>query len=93
MAERTEVDWRYDTRPIQAVGVFQDAVINEQAWPASIPSVRAFLEVAYADQPFGGWEFGPGVTFLVGENGSGKSTLLEGIAEAPERYLRHLLED
>lgn len=82
MGERAEADWRVDTRPIRAVGVFQDAVIDEGSWPATIPSVRAFLKIANADQALGGWEFGPGVTFLVGENGSGKSTLLEGIAEA-----------
>ena len=76
------IDWRDDTRPIRAVGVFQDAQIDERVWPATIPAVREFLRVARSDPPFGGWEFGPGVTFLVGENGSGKSTLIEGIAEA-----------
>ncbi|WP_181783234.1 AAA family ATPase [Pseudonocardia pini] len=38
-------------------------------------------------------EFGPGVTFLVGENGSGKSTLVEALAVAaglnPEGGSRH----
>ncbi|MBO1900791.1 AAA family ATPase [Leucobacter weissii] len=67
---------------MRAIGVFQDAVIDEQSWPVTVPAVGAFLEVARAGAPFGGWEFGPGVTFLVGENGSGKSTLIEGIAEA-----------
>lgn len=75
-------DWRDDPRPIRAVGVFQDAVIDENAWPARIPAVREFLRVARSGPPFGGWEFSSGVTFLVGENGSGKSTLIEGIAEA-----------
>ncbi|MFG6504299.1 AAA family ATPase [Microbacterium sp. P05] len=77
MAADTEA-WLDDTRPIQRVRVYQDAAIDDSAWPASIPAIAQFLSVAGAD----GWEFGPGVTFLVGENGSGKSTLLEGIAEA-----------
>jgi len=72
----------HDTRPIRAIGVFDDVVIDEKRWPASIPSVAQFLRVARAGAPFDGWEFSTGVTFLVGENGSGKSTLLEGIAEA-----------
>ena len=75
-------DWRYDPRPIRAVGVFDDADIDEQAWPATVPSINEFLRVSRAGGKFDGWEFSPGVTFLVGENGSGKSTLLEGIAEA-----------
>lgn len=75
-------DWMHDPRPIRAVGVFQDAPIDDRAWPATVPAVGEFLRVARAGAPYGGWEFGPGVTFLVGENGSGKSTLLEGIAEA-----------
>ena len=70
--------WLNDDRPIQRVGVFSDASIDERAWPASIPAIAQFLDVARR----GGWEFGPGVTFLVGENGSGKSTLIEAIAEA-----------
>lgn len=77
-----QTDWRYDPRPIRAVGVFKDAPIDERAWPATVPSIHAFLKAAQAGAPYGGWEFGQGVTFLVGENGSGKSTLLEGIAEA-----------
>jgi len=72
----------YDSRPIRAVGVFQDVVIDERRWPAAIPAAAQFLRVAASGAPFGGWEFSAGVTFLVGENGSGKSTLLEGIAEA-----------
>lgn len=77
-------DWKTDPRPIRAVGVFQDAEIDAAAWPARVPAIAEFLRVAREGAPFGGWEFGPGVTFLVGENGSGKSTLLEGIAEAAE---------
>jgi predicted ATPase len=76
------MDWRYDTRPIRAVGLFADAAVDAEAWPATVPAIRAFLEVARAGASFDGWEFDPGVTFLVGENGSGKSTLLEGIAGA-----------
>ena len=75
------VEWQDDPRPIRAIGVFADAVIDGRVWPATIPAVREFLKVARSKR-FGGWQFNPGVTFLVGENGSGKSTLLEGIAEA-----------
>lgn len=70
--------WLRDERPIQRVEVFADAGIDEARWPATIPAIAQFLRVARS----GGWEFDPGVTFLVGENGSGKSTLIEGIAEA-----------
>ncbi|MGP3536328.1 AAA family ATPase [Microbacterium sp. RD1] len=71
-------EWLNDERPIQRVGVYADAPIDEQTWPTTVPAVAQFLAQARR----GGWEFAPGVTFLVGENGSGKSTLLEGIAEA-----------
>lgn len=71
-------EWLHDPRPVQRAKLFADADIDRAAWPANIPAVAQFLEVAGRD----GWEFGPGVTFLVGENGSGKSTLIEGIAEA-----------
>lgn len=67
-----------DPRAIQRVKVFRDAAIDHDRWPATIPAVAQFLEVAAGD----GWEFNAGVTFLVGENGSGKSTVIEGIAEA-----------
>ena len=77
-----DVDWRYDPRPIRFVGVFADADIDENRWPADVPAVRQFLDVAASGAPFGGWEFDAGVTFLVGENGSGKSTLIECIAQA-----------
>ncbi|MFT4235389.1 MAG: AAA family ATPase [Microbacterium sp.] len=82
------IPWQSDSRPIRAIGVFRDAVIDWASWPANVPAVGEFLKKADTPStgsgtgPFGGWEFGPGVTFLVGENGSGKSTLLEGIAEA-----------
>ncbi|PRI12120.1 AAA family ATPase [Leucobacter massiliensis] len=75
---RRAADWQTDARRVRRVRVFRDAAIDETRWPATIPAVRAFLRVAGGE----GWEFSPGVTFLVGENGSGKSTLLEGIAEA-----------
>jgi predicted ATPase len=71
-------DWLHDDRPIQRVRVYRDAPVDRAAWPATVPAVGHFLDVALGE----GWEFAPGVTFLVGENGSGKSTLLEGIAEA-----------
>ncbi|MBK0418045.1 AAA family ATPase [Leucobacter sp. CSA1] len=77
--DRDAAEWQTDSRSIRRVHVFADARIDERAWPATVPAVRAFLDgIAERD----GWEFSPGVTFLVGENGSGKSTLLEGIAEA-----------
>lgn len=71
-------DWVTDRRPIQRVTLSDDVDIDRGAWPATIPAVAHFLAVAGGD----GWEFAPGVTFLVGENGSGKSTLVEAIAEA-----------
>ncbi len=72
-------DWQTDSRRIRRVHVHGDAAIDEHAWPATVPAIRAFLDGVRRN---GGWEFTAGVTFLVGENGSGKSTLLEGIAEA-----------
>jgi predicted ATPase len=72
-----------DQRPIRAVGVFDDATIDDAIWPMTIPAVRAFVRAAdTGGGEQGGWEFDAGVTFLVGENGSGKSTLVEGIATA-----------
>jgi predicted ATPase len=76
--DRDAEDWLDDGRPIQRVGVYADAAVDTEAWPATIPAVAQFLQVARG----GGWEFDAGVTFLVGENGSGKSTLIEAIAEA-----------
>lgn len=67
-----------DGRAIRRVRVFADAPVDAGRWPADVPAVGEFLRVAARD----GWEFDPGVTFLVGENGSGKSTLVEGIAVA-----------
>lgn len=73
-----EPEWLSDERPIRRMHVYRDTVIDDRAWPATVPAVAQFLDVAQR----GGWEFDAGVTFLVGENGSGKSTLIEGIAEA-----------
>lgn len=73
-----EPDWLADERPIRKLHLFSDAGVDTRRWPATVPAVAQFLEVARS----GGWELDPGVTFLVGENGSGKSTLIEGIAEA-----------
>ena len=49
-----------------------DVVIDSQAYPFNIPSVRDLAKI----------RFHPHVTFFVGENGSGKSTVLEAIAVA-----------
>jgi predicted ATPase len=49
-----------------------DVVIDSQAYPFNIPSVRDLPKI----------KFHPHVTFFVGENGSGKSTVLEAIAVA-----------
>jgi len=49
-----------------------DGVIDSQAYPFNIPSVRDLPKI----------RFHPNVTFFVGENGSGKSTVLEAIAVA-----------
>lgn len=67
-------DWLSDSRPIRRVSAYSDAGYAAQRWPANIPAVAQLLA--------NGMEFGPGITFLVGENGSGKSTILEGIATA-----------
>lgn len=45
---------------------------SESGFPFTVPVIRDLTEV----------EFGPAVTFFVGENGSGKSTLLEAIGLA-----------
>jgi predicted ATPase len=53
------------------------------AWPFTIPAVAQLVES-------GGVDFGPGVTFIVGENGSGKSTLVEALAAVyPRRGFEH----
>ena len=58
-------EWLHDPRPVQRVKVFRDAPVDRAAWPATVPAVAQFLEVAEGE----GWEFVTGVTFLVGENG------------------------
>jgi len=68
-------DWLHDSRAIRRVSLYSDAAIDRSSWPATVPAVAQLIRE-------GGIEFGPGLTFLVGENGSGKSTLLEGIATA-----------
>lgn len=57
---------------IQSVALKRELVESFDTYPFSIPAVKGLDEL----------EFGPEVTFLVGENGSGKSTLLEAIAVA-----------
>lgn len=73
-----EKSWLEDERAIRGVHLFQDANVDDEIWPATVPAVASFL-TQVGD---GGFEFQEGVTFLVGENGSGKSTLIEGLAEA-----------
>ncbi|RKW70723.1 AAA family ATPase [Galactobacter caseinivorans] len=65
---------RAEQPPVAEIGLYADAEIDWDAWPATLPAVGQLLR--------GELQLGPGVTFLVGENGSGKSTLLEGIALA-----------
>lgn len=60
--------------PVVAVHPNDDAPAPSRRWPTSIPAVAQVLR--------DGIEFGPGVTFLIGENGSGKSTIVEGVAIA-----------
>ncbi len=57
-------------RYFEAVKLMRDEVMNFEAYPFSIPSIRHLHRL----------EFHPAVTFFIGENGSGKSTLLEAIA-------------
>ena len=57
---------------IRSVRLRRDEIPDPQAWPWSLPAVRALDDLA----------LDPGVTFIVGQNGSGKSTLVEGIAVA-----------
>ena len=67
-------EWLHDPRPIQRIKVFRDAPIDEGSWPADIPAVAQFLDVARGD----GWELGPGVTFLVGEKDEKKKAVGDG---------------
>jgi predicted ATPase len=57
---------------IRSVRLRRDEIPDPQAWPWSLPAVRALDDLP----------LDPGVTFIVGQNGSGKSTLVEGIAVA-----------
>ena len=55
---------------LRAVRLLRDEVAAFDAYPFSIPAVRALDELTLH----------PKVTFLIGDNGSGKSTLIEAIA-------------
>jgi predicted ATPase len=57
---------------VRSVRLRRDEIPDAQAWPWSLPAVRALHDLP----------LDPGVTFIVGQNGSGKSTLVEGIAVA-----------
>jgi predicted ATPase len=57
---------------IRFVRLRRDDIPDPQAWPWTLPAVRALDDLA----------LDPRVTFIVGQNGSGKSTLVEGIAVA-----------
>lgn len=57
---------------LQSVSVKGGKDVQERTFPFTVPTVQSLSPL----------EFGPGVTFFVGENGSGKSTVLEGIAAA-----------
>ena len=57
---------------VRAVALKRDEVEDFDAYPFSIPAIRALTEL----------ELAPQVTLLAGENGSGKSTLVEAIAVA-----------
>jgi predicted ATPase len=77
-----------DPRVVRRIVRSEHAMIDREAWPATIPAVAALLDE--------GLDLSPGVTLLVGENGSGKSTLAEAVAMAfglsPEggtRFGRH----
>src|SRR4051812_27042526 len=55
---------------LRGVYLVRDEVPGFDAYPFSIPAIRALDELKLDTQ----------VTFLVGDNGSGKSTLIEAIA-------------
>jgi predicted ATPase len=57
---------------VRSVVLRRDGVDDFDAYPFSIPAIRALTEL----------ELAPQVTLLAGENGSGKSTLVEAIAIA-----------
>ncbi|WP_432545651.1 AAA family ATPase [Kineococcus sp. SYSU DK004] len=62
-----------DTRAVRRVERRPDAVVDPEAWPATVPAVAHLLAH--------GLDLPAGVTFLVGENGAGKSTVVEAVAE------------
>lgn len=70
----TTAGWVRDRRPVRRVVATDEAPMETEEWPASIPAVGQVLRE--------GLELPPGLTVLVGENGSGKSTLVEAIAMA-----------
>jgi predicted ATPase len=59
---------------IRSVALVPERVAQPDAYPFSIPAVKALRQ--------GELELDAGLTFLVGENGSGKSTLIEAVAVA-----------
>lgn len=61
-----------DSRQLRRVVARDDRPYDPQRWPFCLPAVAQVLR--------DGWEFDPGVTFLLGENGTGKSTLVEAVA-------------
>lgn len=64
----------FDQPPVVRVEAYDDAGLDPDEWPLTIPAVEQVLRE--------GLDLPKGVTFLVGENGSGKSTLVEAIAVA-----------
>jgi len=42
-------EWLHDPRPVQRVKLFRDAPVDHTAWPATVPAVAQFLEVAAGD--------------------------------------------
>src|SRR4051812_40669537 len=56
--------------------------LRSLSWKQALPDNATFPFTVPAIRTLESLDFGPGVTFFVGENGSGKSTLLECIAAA-----------
>jgi predicted ATPase len=57
---------------LREISLKRDKIADATKYPFTIPAVR-HLDLI---------QFGPDVTFLVGENGTGKSTLLEAVSVA-----------
>jgi predicted ATPase len=72
--ESTAGTGEFDARPVRAFRPGPDVLVDEGAWPTSVPAVAQLLRE--------GLELPAGLTVLVGENGSGKSTVVECLAEA-----------